>query len=273
MSFLSTSWVISGFSFLAFVLFAVTQVSGFLASKASSPAIKSQSSPPQQDESSVCAEEFVVYPSQKFDSLEKALPGLDPSRHYVFIARHGQTDMNAGGFLQGRGVNANLNDIGREQGRALGDFLKNTKFDTISCSTLIRSYETAEEILKMNNFMCKATPIAQYVDLEELSWGELEGQCAREEPWRSKFKHTVQMWREGKNDYKAVNGESPNEVAARARGALEAIVAQQQESGGGGGGRHLVVSHGRTIRSLLDGLAGVRMESVPNCGLYCFAWG
>lgn len=155
----------------------------------------------------------------------------------------------------------------------MGDFLKNTKFDTISCSTLIRSYETAEEILKMNNFMCKATPIAQYVDLEELSWGELEGQCAREEPWRSKFKHTIQMWREGKNDYKAVNGESPNEVAARARGALEAIVAQQQESGGGGGGRHLVVSHGRTIRSLLDGLAGVRMESVPNCGLYCFAWG
>ncbi|MEO0734980.1 MAG: histidine phosphatase family protein, partial [Bacteroidota bacterium] len=37
----------------------------------------------------------------------------------VYIVRHGQTDFNLQGIVQGSGVDASLNDTGRSQGQHL----------------------------------------------------------------------------------------------------------------------------------------------------------
>lgn len=59
----------------------------------------------------------------------------------LFLVRHGQTDMNAAGRLQGRGVNAPLNAAGRQQGDELGEFLHSVPFGTVMSSSLDRAHE------------------------------------------------------------------------------------------------------------------------------------
>lgn len=59
----------------------------------------------------------------------------------LFLARHGETDMNAAGKLQGRGVDAQLNSFGDRQATELGRFLRNVPFDTVTSSSLRRAFE------------------------------------------------------------------------------------------------------------------------------------
>lgn len=59
----------------------------------------------------------------------------------LFLLRHGQTDMNAAGRLQGRGVNAQLNETGRRQADELGRFLRMVPFGAVMSSSLDRAYE------------------------------------------------------------------------------------------------------------------------------------
>ncbi len=63
------------------------------------------------------------------------------------FVRHGQTDFNKNGFVQGR-VNIPLNDTGRAQAKTLGLTLleQNEVFDQILSSPLSRALETANII-------------------------------------------------------------------------------------------------------------------------------
>lgn len=63
----------------------------------------------------------------------------------VFFVRHGETDMNAAGRLQGRGVNAHLNGVGEQQADRLGRFVRNVPFDTVISSSLHRAHEVRSE--------------------------------------------------------------------------------------------------------------------------------
>lgn len=65
------------------------------------------------------------------------------------FVRHGQTDFNKNGFVQGR-VNIPLNDTGRSQAKDLGLILKaqGEVFDQVLSSPLSRALETANIIRK-----------------------------------------------------------------------------------------------------------------------------
>lgn len=63
----------------------------------------------------------------------------------LFLVRHGQTDMNAAGKLQGRGVNAHLNAAGLSQAEGLGRFVRNVPFDTVTASSLHRAHEVRRQ--------------------------------------------------------------------------------------------------------------------------------
>ncbi|HBG33668.1 MAG TPA: phosphoglycerate mutase [Acholeplasmataceae bacterium] len=75
-------------------------------------------------------------------------------RDYMILAmvRHGQTNFNAQGIIQGR-MNNPLNDIGRKQAEQLAEALleKHEHFDFIASSPLSRALETAYLLsLKLN---------------------------------------------------------------------------------------------------------------------------
>ena len=68
----------------------------------------------------------------------------------IYVTRHGQTEWNALGKLQGR-KDIELNEVGREQAVKVRNKLKNEKIDIIISSTLKRAKETAKIINKEFN--------------------------------------------------------------------------------------------------------------------------
>ena len=87
----------------------------------------------------------------------------------IYVTRHGQTEWNALGKLQGR-KDIELNEVGIEQAEKLKNKLKNEKIDLIISSSLKRARETAKIINKEFN-----VDIFEDRRLIERGYGDLEG--------------------------------------------------------------------------------------------------
>ena len=87
----------------------------------------------------------------------------------VFITRHGQTEWNSLGRLQGR-KDIELNEVGKEQALITGEKIKDEKIDIIITSPLKRARETAEIINKQFN-----VEIVEDDRLMERCYGDFEG--------------------------------------------------------------------------------------------------
>ncbi|WP_129714177.1 histidine phosphatase family protein [Pedobacter sp. SYP-B3415] len=156
----------------------------------------------------------------------------------LYIIRHGETELNRLGIVQGRGIDADLNDTGRAQAAAFYETYKNVAFDKVYTSTLKRTHQTVQ------GFIDSGLPWEQLSGLDELAWGEWEGQPNTEEA-REVFRLLVEEWLNGNYDAKLKGGESPREVAERLKAAMLTIAAQPNEK------TVLVCMHGRALRILL----------------------
>jgi probable phosphoglycerate mutase len=87
----------------------------------------------------------------------------------LFLARHGETDWNRAGKLQGR-LGAPLNEVGREQSRALARAARSLGVRAVITSPLLRALETARIVAR--ELDCVATPCEA---LMELDFGECTG--------------------------------------------------------------------------------------------------
>lgn len=87
----------------------------------------------------------------------------------IYITRHGQTEWNALGRLQGR-KDIELNAVGQEQAEITRKKLKNEKIDLIISSSLKRARQTAEIINKEFN-----VDILEDERLVERGYGDFEG--------------------------------------------------------------------------------------------------
>ena len=87
----------------------------------------------------------------------------------IFITRHGQSEWNALGKLQGR-QDIKLNEFGKEQALITGEKIKNEKIDIIITSPLKRARETAEIINKQFT-----VEIVEDDRLMERCYGDFEG--------------------------------------------------------------------------------------------------
>ncbi len=87
----------------------------------------------------------------------------------VLIIRHGQTDWNKKGLLQGT-IDIPLNDVGLEQAKSAYEQLKNEKIDAAFVSPLIRTRQTAEVILEGRD-----VPVIYDERIVERKFGACEG--------------------------------------------------------------------------------------------------
>ncbi|MFC5465207.1 histidine phosphatase family protein [Lederbergia graminis] len=87
----------------------------------------------------------------------------------ICLIRHGETDWNAEGRIQGR-TDVPLNQNGLNQAKKCRDFLKNSEWDVIITSPLKRAQQTAEIINEALNL-----PIIIMDDFIERSYGDAEG--------------------------------------------------------------------------------------------------
>ena len=60
----------------------------------------------------------------------------------LYLIRHGETDYNRQGIVQGGGVDSSLNDLGRRQAEAFFEHYKHLRFDAVYVSALKRTHET-----------------------------------------------------------------------------------------------------------------------------------
>lgn len=156
----------------------------------------------------------------------------------LYIIRHGQTDLNLKGIVQGRGLNTSLNEMGRRQAAAFYEYYKEENFDKIYTSTLVRTHETVASFLE------QGIPWEQLEGLDEIGWGVYEGREQTPDVMQG-FTDLTEGWRSGKLDTCVEGGETPNQLAARQRIALDHILARPNEE------KVLICMHGRAMRVFL----------------------
>jgi uncharacterized phosphatase len=155
------------------------------------------------------------------------------------LIRHGQTDWNLRGLMQGR-TDIPLNDTGRAQAEAASALIAGAEWDLVVSSTLGRARETAAILARRLGL-----PVAgAYDDLVEQDFGAAEGTLVSEIDVR---------W-----PGRAFEGKEPeSEVGPRGVRALERIAVEHA------GARVLAVAHGTLIRHVLGELSGHDARSYP----------
>ena len=64
----------------------------------------------------------------------------------IYIVRHGQTDLNAQGIVQGKGVDAPLNELGQKQANAFYEAYKHVPFDALYSSIITAGTHKASSL-------------------------------------------------------------------------------------------------------------------------------
>jgi len=172
----------------------------------------------------------------------------------LYIIRHGQTELNKKGIIQGRGIDADLNDTGRLQAAAFFNAYRHVAFDKIYVSELKRTQQTVQQFIDLG------IPYQKLPGLDELAWGIHEGEVSTPEN-RGAFLNIMRDWMEGRLDAKFEGGESPNEVLARQKEALNVIMSHPEEK------TVLIAMHGRAMRLFLCLLTDVpltKMDDFPH---------
>ena len=167
----------------------------------------------------------------------------------IYIIRHGQTDFNLQGIVQGSGVDSSLNDLGRAQAVAFFEHYKGVSFDKIYTSKLKRTVESVQHFIDLG--------IRQeaLIGLNEISWGSKEGQKITEEE-DAYYHWMLQQWQLGNTSLRIEGGESPEDVVVRQRIALEHILANESEK------NILICMHGRALRILVTVLLNYPLKSM-----------
>lgn len=155
----------------------------------------------------------------------------------LILVRHGETDYNAQGRIQGSLV-VPLNANGKLQAEAAGLYLKRQSIDAIISSSSSRAVETAEIIAKVSGLGVRCDE-----RLVEINLGQFEG--LKSEEIEERHPDDYRMWRSGYMDYVAPDGESRRAVQQRMWSAFCEIVEQEDTP------TVLIVSHGAAIRILL----------------------
>ena len=88
---------------------------------------------------------------------------------FVYLVRHGATDWNHGGYIQGH-LDTPLNEDGRTQARYVAQRLADIGATALYSSDLLRTYETAHIIGQATGL-----PIIQKTGLREMHFGDWQG--------------------------------------------------------------------------------------------------
>lgn len=155
----------------------------------------------------------------------------------LYIVRHGESDGNANRFISFS--HTGLTAKGHQDARNLGKRLakKNITIDRVYCSTLYRSIQTLEDLIKTG-----LTVDQKNIELTELiieiNRKEFEGRN-RTEYYQQKAAH------ESPDDYCCLNGESENDVKARAVKFRKVLKKDKSKN-------VLIITHGHFLKHLMD---------------------
>ncbi len=154
----------------------------------------------------------------------------------IYIIRHGETDFNQLGIVQGKGVNSHINQVGRAQAMLFFDKYKSPGFEKVYTSTLKRTHQTVAPFIEMG------IPHEAHAGLDEISWGVHEGK--QDQDSFKEFYRVLHEWKQGNVTLSIQDGESPIVVQNRQLEFIEDLRDAPEQ-------KVLICSHGRAIRILL----------------------
>lgn len=169
----------------------------------------------------------------------------------LFIVRHGETDFNKRGVIQGRGVDTSLNETGIRQATAFFEHYKNFPFEKIYTSSLKRTKETVSDFAKAGFI------IESFSELDEINWGIYEGKFA-DAGMKQEYFQITEAWRNGNLGEKAPEGESPLELQSRQQVFLEHLFSKTDFK------KILLCIHGRAMRVMLCSLLGKSLKCMDD---------
>jgi probable phosphoglycerate mutase len=171
-----------------------------------------------------------------------------PDRLHVLLCRHGQTDSNAAGILQGHRPTP-LNARGHQQARRLAERLAvmRPRIDHLVSSDLRRAIETAEPVARALGHELRQAPAWR-----ERGFGDFEGRTLDE----------AALWRAASGEFDPPGAEPVAAFQARVADALRALVDRYPDGACVG-----VITHGGAIRTVLrllhDGRLRLAGGAVP----------
>lgn len=156
----------------------------------------------------------------------------------MVVVRHGETESNAGGRLQGH-LDIELNEAGRKQAAVVAERLsKEPEISAIYSSDLKRAFETAQIIARR----CGCLEVKQVADLRERHLGDLQGLVLKEAATLKPEAYQAFVSRTRDQDIPG-GGESLDQLYQRCTSALQEIAEKHR------GERVVVVTHGGVIRA------------------------
>lgn len=161
----------------------------------------------------------------------------------LYLVRHGRTDANARGLLQGR-LDPPLDDVGRAQAGAIARMIG--EVDEVIASPLVRAQETAAF------FGLPVTTDERWV---ELAYGEYEGRPAKSVP--------AEVWQGWRTDpeFATEGGESFGSLDGRVREACGEYVPAMGERD------IVVVSHVSPIKAAVAWALNASLDIMFHCHL------
>jgi len=160
----------------------------------------------------------------------------------LILTRHGQTEWNVKGFVQGA-LDSPLSDAGIEQARRLSARLAGEKIDHIYSSPLGRAVSTARLIADPRHLQVCECP-----EFREISFGQWEGKSWKQ--LRSNEPELFAQWEACPYLFRFPQGEVMEDVLLRAKPRLHRLIEAHP------GETICVVSHGITLKVLVTDLMG-----------------
>ncbi|WP_104525975.1 histidine phosphatase family protein [Blastococcus atacamensis] len=161
----------------------------------------------------------------------------------LLLVRHGQSEWNAQGLLQGQTAHVRLTALGHAQAELAAAELASLHPGALMSSDLVRAVETAEHCARATGLRVVTTPA-----LREQGYGLLEGRPSRE-LW------DVVDWTDA--SWAAEGGESLAELHARVAAFLGQLCAEPPAD------VVALVTHGDTIRAVQAVAAGLGPDALP----------
>ena len=174
------------------------------------------------------------------------------SNKKIYIIRHGQTDYNLRGIVQGGGVDTSLNETGRQQAAAFHATYSHLPFETVVTSKLKRTHETVAPFIE------EGLPWEQFAEINEMGWGDHEGKVSTDLS-KQEYDAVVRAWEQGDYSASMPNGESAAVLGDRLQQFIEHLRGRQEEW-------LLICSHGRAMRGLMCLLKDLPLSQMGNFG-------
>lgn len=179
----------------------------------------------------------------------------------ILLIRHGQTQWNSEGRVQGR-TDIPLNEKGRAQAQAVAQWLSSRRIDAVYSSPLARAFDTAQAIADKHGLEPK-----KLNGMIEIDFGLWEGKTSPE--LAKEYPEFWEDWSWHLDEAKSaqMQAESAYAILNRAEKALDEVISQNAPDS-----VIAIISHTMPIKLLMANAIGIplnnmRQVKVENCSI------